>query len=184
MRRSLSRFPSESSDTKLQQSIALYLKALSFSVVKLPVPFLLDRFVGRMIGGRMAGTAERRGRELTNSITRVYSERGRSGLVKTPTAGRRFWLLNLQNFTNPPADRSPPVLRPSKDASYFAMAPLAPGNPCSARFNRHGTVYGRNRPLLTVPRPCTDGESGGTRTRDHCIILRVNGAFAREHPGA
>jgi hypothetical protein len=46
---------------------------LSFSVVTLPVPLLVDRFVGKMVGGRLIGSVERRGRELTNSMTGVWS---------------------------------------------------------------------------------------------------------------
>lgn len=47
--------------------------SLSFSVVTLPLPFLADRFVGKMVGDRLIGTVERRGRELTNSMSGVWS---------------------------------------------------------------------------------------------------------------
>ena len=40
-----------------------------FSVVMLPVPFLLDRFTGHLRGDTLAGTVERTGRELTNRMT-------------------------------------------------------------------------------------------------------------------
>ena len=46
-----------------------------FSVVMLPVPFLLDRFTGHLRGDTLAGTVERTGRELTNRMTGSWSLR-------------------------------------------------------------------------------------------------------------
>ena len=42
---------------------------IAFSVVMLPVPFLIDRFTGWLDGKSLAGVVERAGRELTNSMT-------------------------------------------------------------------------------------------------------------------
>jgi hypothetical protein len=46
-----------------------------FSVVMLPIPFLIDRFTGQLRGDTLAGTVERTGRELTNSMTGSWSLR-------------------------------------------------------------------------------------------------------------
>lgn len=48
---------------------------LRFSVPTLPVPFLFDRFVGRLVDDRLIGTVERRGREMTNSMSGVWNLR-------------------------------------------------------------------------------------------------------------
>ena len=48
---------------------------LRFSVVTLPLPFLIDRFTGRVADDRLVGTVERIGRELTNSMSGVWSLR-------------------------------------------------------------------------------------------------------------
>ncbi len=50
---------------------------LRFSVVTLPLPFLIDRFRGRIADGRLVGTVERTGRELTNSMSGVWTLRRR-----------------------------------------------------------------------------------------------------------
>lgn len=42
---------------------------LEFSVVTLPLPYLVDRFQGRVDGTSLSGTVERTGRELTNRMT-------------------------------------------------------------------------------------------------------------------
>lgn len=39
-----------------------------FSVVMLPIPYLIDRFTGHLRGDTLSGTVERTGRELTNSM--------------------------------------------------------------------------------------------------------------------
>jgi hypothetical protein len=46
---------------------------LRFSVVTLPLPFLIDRFRGRIAEGRLVGTVERTGRELTNSMSGTWN---------------------------------------------------------------------------------------------------------------
>lgn len=48
---------------------------LTFSVVTLPLPFLIDRFTGRLVDDRLVGTVERSGRELTNRMSGVWSLR-------------------------------------------------------------------------------------------------------------
>ena len=42
---------------------------LAFTIVTMPLPFLLDRYVGRLVDGKLVGTVERTGRELTNDMT-------------------------------------------------------------------------------------------------------------------
>lgn len=46
---------------------------LGFSVATLPAPFLFDRFEGSAAGARLTGRVERRGRELTNSMSGAWS---------------------------------------------------------------------------------------------------------------
>ena len=46
--------------------------SLTFSVVTLPLPFLIDRFTGRLVNERLIGTVERTGRELTNSMSGIW----------------------------------------------------------------------------------------------------------------
>jgi len=46
---------------------------LRFSVATLPLPSLIDRFSGRIVKDRLAGTVERTGRDLTNSMTGVWN---------------------------------------------------------------------------------------------------------------
>jgi hypothetical protein len=48
---------------------------LNFSVVMLPIPFLVDRFSGQLSEGRLFGKVQRTGRELTNSMTGSWSLR-------------------------------------------------------------------------------------------------------------
>jgi hypothetical protein len=48
---------------------------LTFTVVTLPLPSLIDRFTGRLVDDRLVGTVERTGRELTNSMSGVWSLR-------------------------------------------------------------------------------------------------------------
>ncbi|HSB15381.1 MAG TPA: SGNH/GDSL hydrolase family protein [Bryobacteraceae bacterium] len=50
---------------------------LRFSVVTLPLPFLIDRFRGRITDGRLVGMVERTGRELTNSMSGTWALRRR-----------------------------------------------------------------------------------------------------------
>jgi hypothetical protein len=49
--------------------------SLTFSSVTLPLPFLIDQFTGRLVDERLVGTVERTGRELTNSMSGVWSLR-------------------------------------------------------------------------------------------------------------
>jgi hypothetical protein len=46
---------------------------LTFSVVTLPVPYLVDQFTGQVNGKTLSGTVERTGRELTNRMTGKWS---------------------------------------------------------------------------------------------------------------
>ena len=46
---------------------------LKFSIGTMPLPFLFDRYVGRMVDGRLTGTVERTGRERTNQMTGVWT---------------------------------------------------------------------------------------------------------------
>ena len=39
------------------------------------MPFLLDRYVGRLVDGTLTGTVERTGRELTNDMNGVWTLR-------------------------------------------------------------------------------------------------------------
>jgi hypothetical protein len=50
-------------------------ETFTFSVVTLPLPFLTDRFTGRLVEERLVGTVERTGRELTNSMSGTWSLR-------------------------------------------------------------------------------------------------------------
>jgi hypothetical protein len=56
-------------------SCSLAEHSLTFSVVTLPLPFLIDRFTGRLVDDRLVGTVERTGRELTNSMHGLWSLR-------------------------------------------------------------------------------------------------------------
>jgi hypothetical protein len=46
---------------------------VTFSVVTLPVPYLVDQFTGQVAGKSLSGTVERTGRELTNRMTGTWS---------------------------------------------------------------------------------------------------------------
>lgn len=56
--------------------------ALTFSVATLPLPSLIDRFTGRLVNDQLVGTVERSGRELTNSMSGVWSLRRQGASVK------------------------------------------------------------------------------------------------------
>jgi hypothetical protein len=51
---------------------------IRFTVGTLPLPFLFDRFEGRLVDERLVGTVERTGRELTNAMSGVWTL-GRGG---------------------------------------------------------------------------------------------------------
>lgn len=53
---------------------------LTFSMATLPLPFLTDRFAGRLVDGRLVGTVERTGRELTNSMSGTWALRRKQPL--------------------------------------------------------------------------------------------------------
>jgi hypothetical protein len=46
---------------------------LTFSIGTMPLPFLSDRYVGRLVDGQLKGTVERTGRELTNQMTGAWN---------------------------------------------------------------------------------------------------------------
>jgi hypothetical protein len=46
---------------------------LTFAIGTMPLPFLLDRYVGRLADGKLVGTVERSGRELTNEMSGAWT---------------------------------------------------------------------------------------------------------------
>jgi hypothetical protein len=57
---------------------------VTFTVVTLPLPFLIDRFTGRLVDEGLVGSVERTGRELTNAMSGVWSlhRRAREAMVR------------------------------------------------------------------------------------------------------
>ena len=48
---------------------------LKFSIGTMPLPFLFDRYAGRLVDGKLVGTVERTGRELTNLMAGQWTLR-------------------------------------------------------------------------------------------------------------